>query len=190
MKRSLNLTRDNIGSSTILLFHHSSSTLKSRPQISTNCSQNGIPLCLNRLDNSVTKRMFTSPLNNPAKPGLPHPKPTICNEFLKRILDLFLDLAGTQQLFVFAASMFVSPKACFSPNLLGVFTPKPTVAGKVLLTAVRVRVAGDVEDGLDRRHPVVRGDTDGDGESSGGTCRPEIVIGGGPKIGYVDAGGI
>lgn len=135
--------------------------------------------------------MFTGPLNNPAKPGLPHPKPTICNEFLQRILDLFLDLAGTQQLFVFAASMFVSPKACFSPDLLGVLTPEPAVAGKVLLTAVRVRVAGDVEDGLDRRHPVVRGDTDGDGESSGGTCRPEIVIGGGgPKTGYVDTGRI
>lgn len=85
----------------------------------------------------------------------------------------------------------MSPKASFFPELLGVFAPKPAVAGKVLLAAVWIRVTGDVENGFNRCHPVVRGDADGDGESSGRTYRPEVVVdGGGPKTGQVDAGGI
>lgn len=78
----------------------------------------------------------------------------------------------------------MSPKPRFFPELLGVFAPGPAVTGKVLLAAVRVRVTGDVEDGLDGRHPVVRRDTNGDGESSGRTRGPEVVIGrGGLEIG-------
>lgn len=122
--------------------------------------------------------MFTSPLNNPTQSSLPHLKPTIRHELLQRILDFFLDLARAQLFLIFVTSILVSPKTCFFPELLRVFPPGPAITRKVLLAAVRVRVTGDVEDGLNRCHPVVRGDADGERESSGGARGPEVVEGG------------